>query len=245
MDPSFEAEKRGWFPQTSWSCVQKIQGGEESVSHEAIETLCTVYRGPIVTAFRCKHAFSPEEAEDSAQDFIVWLLGSGLLDRAEQREGRFRSFLLTCLDNFARNRRRKLRAERRGGSAIHVSLHADPENGKPDLELSSEDSSPTHEIDLAWARATLKAARSRLKGEEREAGRGEGWVVMREFLSAAPKLSQSEAALQLTISEGNLKVRIHRLRNRFHELLTEQVSATVSNEAEFEEEMRFLREIYS
>lgn len=245
MDTSPGSENRGWFPQTSWSCVQKVQGGEDKAAREAIETLCADYRAPIVTAFRCKHGFSAEEAEDSAQDFIVWLLDSGVLDRAERREGRFRSFLLTCLDNFALNRRRKLRAERRGGKAIHVSIHPDSESESPGLDLSSEDSSPTMEIDLAWARATLKAARARLKAEENAAGRGEAWSVMREFLSASPKWSPSEAALRLIISEGNLKVRIHRLRQRFHEILTEQVSATVSSETEFEEEMRFMREVYS
>ena len=68
---------------------------------------------------------------------------------------------------------------------------------------------------------------------------------MREFLSAGPKFSQSEAASRLGVTEENLKVRIHRFRQRFREFLTEQVSATVSNETEFEEEMRFMREIYS
>lgn len=245
MDSSFSSEKQGWFPATSWSRIQKIRGEDVNAARQALETLCSDYRGPIVTAFRCKHGFSPEEAEDSAQEFIVWLLSSDMLDRAEKKEGRFRSLLLTYLDNFASNRRRKLGADRRGGKALHVTIHPDLNAGATGVEVPDEDSLPTSEIDLAWARATLKAARLRLKNDEVGAGRADEWPVMREFLSAAPKLSPPEAASQLKITEGNLKVRIHRFRHRFREFLTEQVSATVSNETEFEEEMRFLREVYS
>ena len=244
MDTSFDSPNRGWFPQTSWTCVQKIQGREDKVSAEALQTLCSIYRAPIVTAFRSKHGFPLEEAEDSAHEFIVWFLGSGLLQQAESREGRFRSFLLTCLDNFARNRRRKLRSERRGGKAIHVSIHPDPESGTSGVEIADENS-PAHEIDLAWARATLKSARSRLKAEEIVAGRGDDWTVIREFLSATPKWTLPEGALRTSVTEGAFKVRIHRLRHRFHAILTEQVSATVSSEAEFQDEMQFLRSVYS
>lgn len=242
MDPY--SENRGWFPQTSWSCVQKIKGTDEKESREAIETLCTAYRAPIVTALRCKHGFSLEEAEDAAQEFIVWFLNSGILTNADRVEGRFRSFLLTCLDNFARNLRRKWNAQRRGGDAIHVSINPAPEVGEPGMELSSEGPSPSDEIDRAWARATLKAARTRLKSQEAAAGRSDAWKIMREFLSASPRWSLTEAASHLSLSESALKVRIHRLRSNFHEILTEQVSATVSSEEEFQEEMRFMREIY-
>lgn len=225
--------------------MQRVRGTDTKTAREALEDLCSIYRTPIVTAFRHKHGFSIEESEDAAQEFIIWFLDSGMLNRADRAEGRFRSFLLTCLDNFARNLRRKWRAEIRGGKATHISIDPDPEIGSAGIDLSSGSPSPTDEIDQAWARATLKTARNRLKKLEVEAGRGDAWRVMREFLSAAPKWTPAEAARELSLSESNLKVRIHRLRSAFHELLSEQVSATVASEEEFQQEMRFMREIHS
>ncbi|MEM9018022.1 MAG: hypothetical protein AAGC68_13490, partial [Verrucomicrobiota bacterium] len=138
MDSSSFSENRGWFPETSWSCVQKVKDGDEKAAREALETLCSIYRGPIVTALRHKHGFSVEESEDIAQEFIVWFLDSGTVNRAEQTEGRFRSYLLTCLDYFSKNQRRKWKAERRGGQATHISIDPDPELGQPGIELPSD-----------------------------------------------------------------------------------------------------------
>jgi RNA polymerase sigma-70 factor (ECF subfamily) len=42
------------------------------------------------------------------------------------------------------------------------------------------------------------------------------------------------------MSEGAVKVALHRLRRRFHEVLREEISMTVTEEGEISEEIRHL-----
>jgi RNA polymerase sigma-70 factor (ECF subfamily) len=61
----------------------------------------------------------------------------------------------------------------------------------------------------------------------------------------AGEISQAEAAAQLGISEGAIKVAIHRLRKRFRDLVKAEIAQTVSSEQEVREELRYLIEVVS
>ena len=234
----------GWFPPTSWTRINRTNEGEEDARRKALEELCFAYRNPIVTAFQRKHGLNREDGEDAAQEFLVWFLETELLSKADQARGRFRTYLLTCLDNFARNWKRKHNALKRGGGSIPLSIHPDPENGHPGLEIPDA-GPPDRELDAEWARATLEAVRARLAEEETSKGKLAEWEVVREFLSSDPAYSIEKAATILGISQGAMRVRIHRLREQFRDALARQVSTTVSTEDEFREEMGLLREIFS
>jgi len=49
-----------------------------------------------------------------------------------------------------------------------------------------------------------------------------------------------QLALDLGTTEGALKVSVHRLRRRFRELLREEISQTISNPDEVQDEIRYL-----
>ena len=233
-------ESNGWCPETSWTRIIAIRDEKEQTAlNTALEELCEIYRPAALAAFRMKHGFSPEDAEDASQDFLVWLIQSELIHRADRKKGKFRSYFLTCLDNFALNRRRKLNREKGGSKAIHL-----PTDSDIDIDIPVENNPEDH-IHMAWAQALLRNVRSTLEFEEIADGREEEWKIIKNFLSIQSNITIEEAAKKLSISTKSLSTKIHRLRKRFSSLLKRHVSSLVSSELEFNEELNFLREIFA
>ncbi len=234
-----------WCPLTSWTRIHQIhRDDEENQESIALNELCRRYREPLLVALRYKHGFSKEDAEDVIQEFFSWFLRGRFILRADKDKGKFRTFILTYLDNFARNQRRKLFREK-GGNVTHLPIdespHSSPHGG---VQLRAKDD-PIHNINVEWARATLEAAREALHLEEQESGRTQEWEVIQNFLSTNGEFTMQSAAAALGVSKENIKVKVHRLRKQYHFHLSEQVSATVSNRTEYEEEMSLLREVFS
>ncbi len=243
-DEGDDKNKNGWCPLTSWTRVYKIRDSTDSDdAAKALEKLCSDYRRPVFKAFSLKYGLNHEDAEDATQEFLVWFLEAQFVLKADREIGKFRTFLFTYLDNFARNHCRKLRNQN-GKGAPHLSIHQDSTPDQPGIDIvGTED--PIREIHLDWARSTLDAARNALGEQEIKAGNEAEWKVIRTFLSAGSKYSIDAAAAEIGISTDNMKVKIHRLRERFYILLSKQVSATVTTKDEFKEEMAFLRDVFS
>jgi RNA polymerase sigma-70 factor (ECF subfamily) len=53
----------------------------------------------------------------------------------------------------------------------------------------------------------------------------------------------SQIAVELGLSEGAVKVAIHRLRRRFRELLRLEIAETVANPEQIDAELRYLSEV--
>ena len=53
-------------------------------------------------------------------------------------------------------------------------------------------------------------------------------------------IAREEIAARLEMSVGAVKVAVHRLRQRYRKLLRATIAETVSNEADLEDEMRYL-----
>jgi RNA polymerase sigma-70 factor (ECF subfamily) len=59
------------------------------------------------------------------------------------------------------------------------------------------------------------------------------------------KQPYAELASRLGMSESAVKVAVHRLRQRYRELLRTEIGRTVASEQEVDEEMRYLLEVLS
>jgi len=62
-------------------------------------------------------------------------------------------------------------------------------------------------------------------------------------MGEVPSLSQADAARELGLSEGAVKVAVHRLRRRFRELVKAEIAQTVGDPAQVAEELRYLVEV--
>lgn len=213
--------------------------GEES--REALATLCHIYWYPLY-AFIRREGHGTDEARDLTQAFFAQLLEKRYLKDCDPHRGRFRSFLLASLKHFLANQWDRAQAKKRGGGTFAVSLDAVMQTGESRycLEPRSE-LTPERIFERQWAVTVLNQVFSRLQAEMDESGTPERFQRLKPYLIAAePQMPYGRLASELGTTEGALKVAVHRLRRRFREILRNEISPTVSDPGEVQDEIRYL-----
>src|SRR5262245_4846624 len=109
------------FLTTHWSVVLAAASHETDQASIALSRLCQTYWFPLYAHIR-RRGYSPHDAQDLTQEFFAHLLARQVFAKADPNRGRFRSFILTALNNFLVHEWNKARAEKRGGSRQLVSL---------------------------------------------------------------------------------------------------------------------------
>lgn len=232
---------RGHFATTRWSLVLAA-GADTSApaAEEALATLCETYWYPLY-AFLRGRGYSAENAQDLTQSFFARLLDKHALRHADPARGRFRSFLLTSLRNFAANERDREVAGKRGGGSIHLSLEFENAEGRLQTEPPS-DETPERVFDRRWAVTLLNRVMSRLQGEmATRSDRASHFDRLKTYLTGdEPQLSYAQTASDLGMSEGAVKVSVHRLRKRFRDLVRDEIAQTVASPEDVQDELRHL-----
>src|SRR4051794_26148307 len=90
------------FATTRWSVVLRAAKQGDRQADDALAFLCGQYWFPLYAYIRRRIA-DANEAQDLTQEFFARLLEKNVLDHAAPERGRFRSFLLTSLNNFLAN----------------------------------------------------------------------------------------------------------------------------------------------
>ena len=226
---------------TRWDVVNRAKGGgDDKDSLGALEELCRIYRHPVYVALRHKHNYAHHDAEDVAQSFISWLIHGGYLRRADSEKGRFRTFLLTYLDNYVANQKRKQRAQKRGAGAVHVPAEFPSETNRNAVEPKDENT-PDKEFDRAWTLTTFREALNRLGAKFAADGRAEEFEMLEEFVLRRrdAKEGYTEAAARLGIKEAALRQRVSRFASKFRAMLEEVIRPMVSDK-DLDDELSYL-----
>lgn len=229
----------GEFCTTRWSLVLRAGSLEPETSGQALEQLCRVYWMPLFMFVR-KKGYSKEDAQDLTQEFFARLLAQNWLDRADPKLGRFRSFLLGAATHFLNNEWNRSQRLKRGGGTAFVAYEAVSENEW--LAATADlDATPESLYEKKWLHTILATVMRRLKEELTLAGRGRHFDVLKVFLTGhRGSQPYAEAAAELGLSESAVKAAIWRLRQRYGEIFREEVSQTVVDPGETEEEIRHL-----
>ena len=205
----------------------------------ALAALCETYWYPLYAYVR-RLGYQAEDAQDLVQGFFAALLEKHYVKAAERERGRFRSFLLTALKRFLLKQRERAHTQKRGGTARPVSLDFESGEGRYSLE-PSHDVTPEAIYQRRWALTVLDRAIVRLRQTCVDAGKVESFECLKTFLTGetcAPPYEQ--VARDLAISEGAVKVAVHRLRRRYRDLLRSEIARTVADPQDVEEELRYL-----
>jgi len=227
------------FKQTRWSLVRRAAGFDSPESRDALETLCRAYWFPIY-AFIRRQGNSPHDGQDLTQEFFARLLASNSISRADQRLGKFRTFLLGALKHFLADERRKAGAWKRGRGVEIVSIQQAEAEERYQLEPVDE-RTPDKVFDQRWTVVLLEAAMVRLEEEFREAGKQRQFQLLKRFLTEEGEESAyAEAGAELNHSAQTVAVAVHRMRRRFRHLVRSAIADTVSTPDEVEEEYRSL-----
>jgi RNA polymerase sigma factor (sigma-70 family) len=230
----------GRFATTRWSVVLAAGADRGSPAvHDALATLCETYWYPLYAFLRAR-GYSAENAQDLTQAFFARLLEKQTIQHADPARGRFRSFLLASLKNFAANERDREIAAKRGGGMPIASLDVESAEGRLQMDPPS-DETPERVFDRRWALTLLDQVMSRLKTESADRGHPAQFERLNTYLTGdQPQPSYAQTAAELNTSEGAIKVAVHRLRRRFRDLVREEIAQTVSSPEEIEDELRHL-----
>jgi RNA polymerase sigma-70 factor (ECF subfamily) len=228
-----------WFTTTHWSVVLSAREHASPQAAAALEKLCHTYWYPLYAYVR-RQGHDEPSAKDLTQEFFVRLLHKNRLDQVQREKGRFRSFLMASLKHFLADEWDKVQALKRGGGQVLVSLDDDTAEDRYRLE-PADNMTPDKLFEQRWALTLLDQAKTRLKAEYAQAGKADLYERLRVFEAAdpgAPTYAEIAAEFGLTLSA--VKSAAHRLRQRYAELLREEVAHTVDSPEEVDEELRHL-----
>jgi RNA polymerase sigma-70 factor (ECF subfamily) len=226
------------FATTHWSVVLTAGRSDAPQVRAALEKLCQTYWYPLYAYVR-RRGYAPADAEDLTQAFFAWLLERDWLQGADQQRGRFRSFLLTSFSRFLANEWDKTRMQKRGGGRI-ISLPFGVADSRCAFE-PVDHLTPEQSFEWRWALALLDQVMNRLGAEFAQDGKTEVFEVLKPCL-LGERTAQPYAILasKLAMTEGSIKVAVHRLRRRYRQLLRDEIANTVAKPEEIEEELRYL-----
>ena len=234
----------GVFSTTHWSVVMAAAKADVPQAREALDSLCRAYWYPLYAYVR-RQGRSVEEAQDLTQSFFAHLLSKDFLRGVAPEKGRFRSFLLASLKHFLADQWDSARALKRGGSCAVAAW--DFEQAEPRYQTEASGTLDAEALyDRRWGLDLLDHVLDRLRDEFLDLGKPVLFDVLQSCLVPdGTQESYARMAARLRMSEAGVKVAIHRLRQRYRELLRQEISQTVTRSEDVDDEMHYLFEVVS
>ncbi|MFO1076967.1 MAG: sigma-70 family RNA polymerase sigma factor [Planctomycetota bacterium] len=232
------SQRHARFATTRWSVVLAAAADDAPTARAALADLCAAYWYPLYGDAR-RSGVQAQTAADLVQGFFAALIEKDWVASADPERGRFRAFLLTAFRRFVGKVRDKEHAQRRGGGKVVTFDVGDAESR---FRLEPADTmTPEREYERRFALTLLARAIDATRAEFLAAGRE------REFAAFLPLLGGSgdvrpyaDIAVSLGMTEGAVKVAVHRLRARHRERLRAEVREVVASDADVDEEIRHL-----
>jgi RNA polymerase sigma-70 factor (ECF subfamily) len=233
------APPKGCFSATRWTVVLTAARSDTTHARDALAQLCQMYWYPLYAYVR-RRGYAPPDAEDLTQAFFARVIEERLIASADKEKGRFRSFLVTRLNHFLADEWDRFKAQKRGGGQRLIPLEDDTAETRYQLELV-DDRSPDRLFEYRWAMTLLERVFDRLRHEYETDGKSALFDELKGCLvQARAMVSYAEVGARLGMSEGALRVAVHRMRHRYRDLLRAEIAETVSGPDEVEEELRHL-----
>jgi RNA polymerase sigma-70 factor (ECF subfamily) len=226
------------FATTHWSLVSAARDPSTPEARQALESLCAIYWPPLYAWIR-RQGNDPHQAQDLTQEFFVRLLEKDALTQVDASRGRFRSFLLAACRHFLSNERDHDRALKRGGAHPLLSIDAAGAEEAYVLEPICNQT-PERLYERNWALTLLAQVLAGLRREYQGAGKGTLFEQLKGHLTGDSCAPYAETAAQLGLSEGAVKVAVHRLRQRYRDRLREEIAQTVADPVDIDDEIRAL-----
>ena len=222
QETSIGGNRRAFEP-TIWTLVLKARDENQ------LGALIECYWKPCYFYIRRK-GHDVEGAKDLTQGFFAHLVERDALAHVNPSKGRFRSFLLACLDHFLADEHDRRMAKKRGVRPLSLDFD------RAESELSvAKGETPEKAYRRKWALETMERALEVLEGEM-----GERFAALREYITGGPAGSLKDLAARLGTTETNVKIILHRARRSYGEILRVEVARTLEGPGEAEEEIKEL-----
>ena len=226
------------FSTTSWTVVlQSCQDGDDG--HRAMEALCRAYWVPLYAYLR-RRGHSPHDAEDNLQAFLADMISRRALNRADRSRGRFRTFILSALNNALHNAHDRDTAIRRGGGVQRIPIDS-VAAAEAVASLSCTAATPDEAFDRDWALAILDRALRQLRAEQARSGKERLFDRLKFTLQQRAQSGEYEAiAAEFGMSRNAVAITAHRLSTRLRGLVQAEVYSTVDGKADAADELRMI-----
>lgn len=222
------------FTRTRWSLVRRLCAPRPEEARHALTELALRYWYPVYAYIRrCGHA--PEIAQDITRAFFQQIAPEAN-SRVTAPRGRFRDWLLLRLNAFLAGDWRELA----GGDSVTEAPSLD------DLERRSLDErtmagSPEQAFQRGFALEVLARGLKALRVEAGQAGHLAMYEALEPYLSRDPLPGQyEETGTRLGIRPLALVLALKRLRQRFRELVQQELADTVASGEELAAEQQAL-----
>ncbi|MCU0702754.1 MAG: sigma-70 family RNA polymerase sigma factor [Fimbriiglobus sp.] len=229
------------FRTTRWSLVAAASDAPGTLRSAALADLCQLYWYPVYFYVR-RRTPDRHKAEDLTQAFFARLLEKNDLAAADPTRGRFRTFLLTACQHFLANQHDHDSAIKRGGRLNPLPI----DFGHGDEQYThgpSDTTTPDSEFERRWAVALLDQTLKELRVEYATAGKESHFDVLKGTLTG-DVVAYRDLGRQLGLSEGAVKVAVHRLRQRYRDRQRAAIAETVDRPADVDDEIRDLFEAF-
>ena len=210
----------------------------------ALHELCQLYWQPLCSFVR-HSGYGKEDAEDLTQEFLAHVIEKRYLGRVDAEKGKLRSFFLAYLKYFLADKRKAAGRLKRGGGHTMVSL--DSEEGNQGLHAGVADTTTPEDVyERSWALTLLELVLSNLEQEFIDEGKGELFRTLKPHLQFGGNTQELNlVAEKLGIKVGAVKVAIYRLRQRYRAALRRQITQTLAEGEDVDDEMRHLFRVLS
>jgi RNA polymerase sigma-70 factor (ECF subfamily) len=233
------------FASTRWTIVRQAADSQTASQHalSALSELCQIYWRPVYVFLR-RQGIAQHDAQDLTQGFFTDLIESRAYTRADRTKGRFRSFLLGTLKHFIAHAREHDHAQKRGGGSVPVQLDEKAISEAETYASRCNHWSADGVFEREWAASLARQALDRLAQEHELGGKGALFEALKSRLTAGESaaIPYEELANRLGRSAAHLRVDVTRLRARYRAILREEVSGTVVDPQDVDEELRYLRQ---
>jgi RNA polymerase sigma factor (sigma-70 family) len=232
------AKPRDYFATTHWTMVLHAGRSDSTAAREALAQLCQTYWYPLYAYVR-RRGHAPEDAEDLTQGFFARLLELGSLADVSREKGKFRSFLFASLNHYLSDEWDRARAQKRGQGRV-ISLDARQAEDRLNRE-PADTLTPERLFERKWAMTLLDTVVKKLQREYESAGKGPLFLALGfSIVGEKAETPYTKLSAELGMSEPALRVTVHRLRQRYRQLLRDEISRTVATEAEVDGEIQHL-----
>lgn len=229
------------FEDTRWSLVLRAGSNSEEAA-EAMASLCQQYWPPLYSFLRAR-GYSQEDASDVLQGFFLKVIEKDTMARARPELGRFRTFLLTALTRYAANDYARQTAIKRGGRTTFVRLDVEDAE-RLHRRIPGSAQTPEGVFERQWAHGILSQAIERLRETYKVADNEQLFAELHPNLATPGEASSyRESAERLGMSEGAVRVAVHRMKGKFRDAISEVVSETVASPEDVDDEIRYLIEV--
>lgn len=228
------------FPTTQWSLIVRAAADDAAEREKALAEICALYWPPVYAYIR-SNGSSPHDAEDLTQEFFAVLLKRNDFAKADAAHGRLRSYLLTAAKNHLHSEHRREHRQKRGGGLDILSFDVGDAEGRCLIPEPVDHESPDRVYERQWAITVMEGVVSALAQRYAEKGQSELFNTLKPFINVSEGTTpQTELAHQLGMTEQALRVAIHRLRQRYGDILRQTVKATLGHGESVEEEIACL-----